>query len=76
MIKLDEIYQSRDYKTLDDIFINDSTGLLDDIKPTTKSTDTNSVLAQQFDTINLFIDQQGHVPSSSASDINEKIQAR
>ena len=76
MIKLDEIYQSREYKTLDDIFINDSTGLLDDIKPTTKSADTNSVLAQQFDTINLFIDQQGHVPSSSASDINEKIQAR
>ena len=76
MIKLDEIYQSREYKTLDDIFINDSTGLLDDIKPTTKSADTNSVLAQQFDTINLFIDQQGHVPSSSANDINEKIQAR
>ncbi|MGI9339679.1 MAG: hypothetical protein ACR2PP_03495, partial [Psychrobacter sp.] len=76
MIKLDEIYQSREYKTLDDIFINDSTGLLDDIKPTTKSVDTNSVLAQQFDTINLFIDQQGRVPSSSANDINEKIQAR
>ncbi len=76
MIKLDEIYQSREYKTLDDIFINDSTGLLDDVKPTTKSADTNSVLAQQFDTINFFIDQQGHVPSSSANDINEKIQAR
>ncbi|WP_201611669.1 GIY-YIG nuclease family protein [Psychrobacter submarinus] len=76
MIKLDEIYQSREYKTLDDIFINDSTGLLDDIKPTSKSADTNSVLAQQFDTINLFIDQQGRVPSSSARDINEKIQAR
>jgi len=30
MIKLDEIYQSREYKTLDDIFSNDSTGLLDD----------------------------------------------
>ena len=76
MIKLDEIYQSREYKTLDDIFLNDSTGLLDDIKPVTKSSANNSVLAQQFDTINLFIDQQGRIPSSSASDINEKINAR
>ena len=76
MIKLDEIYQSREYKTLDDIFLNDSTGLLDDIKPVTKSSANNSVLAQQFDTINLFIDQQGRVPSSSANDINEKINAR
>ncbi|BBI67434.1 hypothetical protein PKHYL_16250 [Psychrobacter sp. KH172YL61] len=76
MIKLDEIYQSREYKTLDDIFINDSTGLLDDVKPTTKSTDTNSVLAQQFNDINNFIDKHGRRPSSSANDINEKIQAR
>lgn len=76
MIKLDEIYQSREYKTLEDIFSNDSTGLLDDIKPATKSADSNSVLAQQFDTINLFIDKQGRLPSSSASDINEKINAR
>lgn len=76
MIKLDEIYQSREYKTLEDIFSNDSTGLLDDIKPATKSSANNSVLAQQFDTINLFIDQQGRMPSSSASDINEKINAR
>jgi len=76
MIKLDEIYQSREYKTLDDIFLNDSTGLLDDIKPVTKSSANNSVLAQQFDTINLFIDQQGRVPSSSANDINEKINSR
>lgn len=76
MIKLDEIYQSREYKTLEDIFSNDSTGLLDDIKPVTKSSANNSVLAQQFDTINLFIDQQGRVPSSSANDINEKINAR
>lgn len=58
MIKLDEIYQSREYKTLDDIFSNDSTGLLDDIKPATKSSANNSVLAQQFDSINVFIDQQ------------------
>ena len=76
MVKLDEIYQSREYKTLEDIFSNDSTGLLDDIKPATKSSANNSVLAQQFDSINLFIDQQGHVPSSSANDINEKINAR
>ena len=76
MIKLDEIYQSREYKTLEDIFSNDSTGLLDDIKPATKSSANNSVLAQQFDTINLFIDQHGRVPSSSANDINEKINAR
>ena len=76
MIKLDDIYQSREYKTLEDIFSNDSTGLLDDIKPVTKSSANSSVLAQQFDTINLFIDQQGRVPSSSANDINEKINAR
>ncbi len=76
MIKLDEIYQSREYKTLEDIFSNDSTGLLNDIKPVTKSSANNSVLAQQFDTINLFIDQQGRVPSSSANDISEKINAR
>ncbi len=76
MIKLDEIYQSREYKTLDDIFSNDSTGLLDDINPVTKSSANNSVLAQQFDTINLFIDQHGRVPSSIANDINEKINAR
>ena len=76
MIKLDEIYQSREYKTLEDIFSNDSTGLLDDIKPVTKSSANNSVLAQQFDSINLFIDQHGRVPSSIANDINEKINAR
>ena len=76
MIKLDEIYQSREYKTLEDIFSNDSTGLLDDIKPVNKSSANKSVLAQQFDTINLFIDQHGRVPSSSANDINEKINAR
>ncbi len=76
MIKLDEIYQSREYKTLEDIFSNDSTGLLDDIKPITRSSGNNSVLAQQFDTINHFIDQHGRIPSSSANDINEKISAR
>ncbi|ALF60584.1 GIY-YIG nuclease family protein [Psychrobacter urativorans] len=76
MIKLDEIYQSREYKTLEDIFSNDSTGLLDDIKPITKSSANNSVLAHQFETINLFIDQHGCIPSSSANDINEKINAR
>ena len=76
MIKLDDIYQSREYKTLEDIFSNDSTGLLDDIKPATKSSANNSVLAQQFDSINLFIDQHERIPSSSAKDINEKINAR
>ena len=76
MIKLDEIYQSREYKTLEDIFSNDSTGLLDDIKPITKSSANNSVLAQQFNDINNFIDKYGRRPSSSASDINEKISAR
>lgn len=76
MIKLDEIYQSREYKTLEDIFSNDSTGLLNDIKPITKSSANNSVLAQQFNDINNFIDKYGRCPSSSASDINEKISAR
>ncbi|AMT96575.1 hypothetical protein A3K91_0960 [Psychrobacter alimentarius] len=76
MIKLDDIYQSREYKTLDDIFSNDSTGLLDDIKPITKSSANNSVLTQQFNDINNFLDKHGRFPSSSASDINEKILAR
>ncbi|TEW83157.1 GIY-YIG nuclease family protein [Psychrobacter sp. 230] len=76
MIKLDEIYQSREYKTLEDIFSNDSTGLLDDVKPITKSSANNSVLTQQFNDINNFIDKHGRRPSSSASDINEKISAR
>lgn len=76
MIKLDEIYQNREYKTLEDIFSNDSTGLLDNIKSTTQSADNSSVLAQQFDTINRFIDQNGRIPSISAKDINEKINAR
>lgn len=76
MIKLDEIYQSREYKTLEDIFSNDSTGLLDDIKPITKSSANNSVLTQQFNDINNFLDKHGRLPSSSASDINEKILAR
>ena len=76
MIKLDEIYQSREYKTLEDIFSNDSTGLLDDIKPITKSSENNSVLTQQFNDINNFVDKRGRLPSSSANDINEKINAR
>ena len=76
MIKLDEIYQSREYKTLEDIFSNDSTGLLNDIKPITKSSANNSVLTQQFNDINNFLDKHGRLPSSSASDINEKILAR
>lgn len=76
MIKLDEIYQSREYKTLEDIFSNDSTGLLDDIKPVTKSSANNSVLIQQFNDINNFIDKNGRRPSSNAGEINEKILAR
>lgn len=76
MIKLDEIYQSREYKTLEDIFSNDSTGLLDDAKSITKSSANNSVLTQQFNDINNFLDKHGRLPSSSANDINEKINAR
>ena len=76
MIKLDEIYQSREYKTLEDIFSNDSTGLLNDVKSITKSSANNSVLAQQFNDINSFVDKHGCRPSSSANDINEKISAR
>ena len=48
MIKLDEIYQSREFKSLDDIFANDSTGLLDDVKPATKKASANNLLEQQF----------------------------
>lgn len=76
MIKLDEIYQSREFKSLDDIFANDSTGLLDDVKPATKKASANNLLEQQFLNINTFVDTHGHPPRSDASDINEKILAR
>lgn len=76
MIKLDEIYQSREFKSLDDIFANDNTGLLDNIEPATKRTSANNLLEQQFLNINAFVDTHGHPPRSDASDINEKILAR
>lgn len=76
MIKLDEIYQSREFKSLDDIFDNDITGLLDDVKPVNKTTSGSNVLEQQFLSINEFFDTHGHPPRSDASDINEKILAR
>ena len=76
MIKLDEIYQSREFKSLDDIFDNDSTGLLDNVKPTTKKASANNILEQQFLNINTFVDTHGHPPRSEVSDITEKILAR
>lgn len=77
MIKLDEIYQSREFKSLDDIFANDSTGLLDDVKPITKKTSgENTLLIQQFSEINSFVETHGREPSSDASDFNEKVLAR
>ncbi|WP_227428762.1 GIY-YIG nuclease family protein [Psychrobacter sp. I-STPA6b] len=76
MIKLDEIYQSREFKTLEDIFAQDDTGLLDDVKPIKKQTGNDSVLKQQFAEINDFIDEHGYVPKQQGDSLKEKMLAR
>lgn len=75
MMQLDSIYQSREYKTLDDIFNDDPTGLLNDVTSTPKQEQSSGVLAQQFDRVNQFIDMYGHLPRTDG-DTNEKILAR
>lgn len=76
MIKLNKIYETRQYRSLDDVFADDETDLLDDIKPLTQSTKANSVIAQQFDEINAFIAKHGNPPSSTSTNLQEKILAR
>lgn len=76
MIKLDEIYQSREYKSLEDIFANDTMGIFDDVKPISQKTTNNSLLEQQFSEINSFIETHGRPPNAETGDINEKILSR
>jgi len=76
MIKLDEIYQSREYKSLEDIFANDTMGIFDDVKPISQKPTNNTLLEQQFSEINLFIETHGRPPNAEAGDINEKILSR
>ncbi|MFK3990642.1 GIY-YIG nuclease family protein [Psychrobacter sp. NPDC064578] len=76
MIKLDEIYKSREYKSLEDIFANDPMGIFDDVKPMSQKTTSNSLLEQQFSEINSFIETHGRPPNAKTGDINEKILSR
>lgn len=76
MIKLDEIYQSREYKSLEDIFANDTMGIFDDVKPISQKPTNNTLLEQQFSEINSFIETYGRPPNAEAGDINEKILSR
>lgn len=76
MIKLDEIYQSREYKSLEDIFANDTLGIFDDVKPISQKPTSNSLLEQQFAEINLFIDTHERLPNAETGGINEKILSR
>lgn len=76
MIKLDEIYQSREYKSLEDIFANDTLGIFDDVKPISQKPTSNSLLEQQFAEINSFIDTHKRLPNAETGGINEKILSR
>lgn len=76
MIKLDDIYQDREYKSLGDIFANDSMGIFDNVKPISKKATNNSLLEKQFFDINSFIDTHSRIPDDEAGEISEKILSR
>lgn len=76
MTKLDDIYQDREFKSLEDIFSSDSLGLLDNVKAISKKTTSGGLLENQFIEINSFIDSHGRPPSKSSSDISEKVLSR
>lgn len=76
MIKLDDIYESREYKSLSDIFNNDDLGIFDNVKPLTNNKANNSVLEQQFSSINSFIDNHGRLPAKDADTLSEKVLSR
>lgn len=76
MIKLDDIYESREYKSLSDIFDNDDLGIFDNIKSSANSKAGNSVLEQQFSDINFFIDNHGRLPANDADTLSEKVLSR
>ena len=44
MIKLDDIYESREYKSLSDIFNNDDLSIFDNVKPNANNKNSNNVL--------------------------------
>lgn len=76
MIKLDDIYQNREYKSLEDIFANDSMGVFDNVKAISKKTSSDSLLEKQFSDINSFIDTHNRLPDNEAGEISEKILSR
>lgn len=76
MIKLDDIYESRKYKSLSDIFNNDDLGIFDNVKSNTNNETSNSVLEQQFSSINSFIDNHGRLPAKDADTLSEKVLSR
>lgn len=76
MIKLDDIYESREYKSLSDIFNNDDLGIFDNVKPLTNNKANNSILEQQFSSINSFIDNHGRLPAKDADTLSEKVLSR
>ncbi|MEC5209825.1 hypothetical protein RCH20_000877 [Psychrobacter sp. PL15] len=76
MIKLDDIYESREYKSLSDIFDNDDLGIFDNVKSNTNNKTSNSVLEQQFSDINSFIDNHGRLPAKDADTLSEKVLSR
>lgn len=76
MIKLDDIYQDREYKSLEDIFANDSMGIFDNVKPASKKATNNTLLEKQFFDINSFVDTHSRLPNDEADEISEKILSR
>ena len=76
MIKLDDIYESREYKSLSDIFDNDDLGIFDNVKPNANNKASNSILEQQFSDINSFIDSHGRLPAKDADTLSEKVLSR
>lgn len=76
MIKLDDIYKSREYRSLSDIFNNDDLGIFDNVKPNANNKTGNNVLEQQFSSINFFIDSHGRLPNKDADTLSEKVLSR
>ncbi len=60
---------------LDDIFADDDLGLLNVSPLKAKASAVSSVISQ-FEPIYQFVEQHGRLPSSNASDFNEKVLAR
>ena len=57
-------------KTLDDIFADDTDGILDEKPKTPKATDLDRMV-QEFEELSRFVDNNGREPSSNSSDLGE-----